>query len=163
MKANNETEAVLDACVDTLLQYEARQTNQIDFTKSKCMEVVLCLIEQSHSNYFHLYEMLISGKVDYIHIMNYVNGLREMTPEQELLISVFGKRTDADKMRDIESALTESIVALHDKRIPRYKADEIIRTLSIARQTLRELNIPSLEDNSEYQFNVERFASIERD
>ncbi len=63
-----------------------------------------------------------------------------MTPEEKLLISVFGTRTDADKMRDIESALTESIVALHDKRIPRYKADEIIRTLSIARQTLRELN-----------------------
>ena len=77
MKANNETEAVLDACVDTLMQYEARQTNQIDFTKSKCMDVVLCLIEQSHSDYFHLYEMLISGKVDYIHIMNYVNGLRD--------------------------------------------------------------------------------------
>jgi hypothetical protein len=78
MKANNETEAVLDACVDTLMQYEARQTNRIDFTKSKCMDVVLCLIEQSHSNYFHLYEMLISGKVDYIHIMNYVNGLRDI-------------------------------------------------------------------------------------
>ncbi len=76
MKANKETEAVLDACVDTLMQYEARQTNQIDFTKSKCMEVVLCLIEQSHSNYFYLYEMLISGKVDYIYIMNYVDGLR---------------------------------------------------------------------------------------
>ena len=76
MKANKETLAVLDACFDTLGLYEARQTNQIDFTKSKCMEIVLCLIEQSHSNYFYLYEMLISGKVDYIHIMNYVNGLR---------------------------------------------------------------------------------------
>jgi hypothetical protein len=86
-----------------------------------------------------------------------------MTPEQKLLISVFGTRTDADKMRDIESALTESIVALHDKRIPRYKADEIIRTLSIARQTLRELDILKSEDNSDYQFNVERFAQIERD
>jgi hypothetical protein len=77
MKANKETEAVLDACIDTLMQYEARQTNQIDFTKSKCMEVVLCLIEQSHSDYFHLYEMLISGKVDYLHIMNHVNSLRD--------------------------------------------------------------------------------------
>ncbi len=76
MKVNEETDAVLDACIDTLLQYEANQTNQIDFTKSKCMEVVLCLIEQSHSNYFHLYEMLISGKVDYIHIMQSVNRLR---------------------------------------------------------------------------------------
>ena len=76
MKANKETEAVLDACVDTLMQYEAKQTNRIDFTKSKCMEVVLCLIEQSHSDYFYLYEMLISGKVDYIYLMNYVNVLR---------------------------------------------------------------------------------------
>ena len=76
MKANKETESVLDACVDTLMQYEAKQTNRIDFTKSKCMDVALCLMEQSHSNYFYLYEMLISGKVDYIHIMNYVDGLR---------------------------------------------------------------------------------------
>jgi hypothetical protein len=76
MKANNETQAVLDTCIDTLLKYEARQTNQIDFTKSKCMDVVLCLIEQSHSDYFHLYESLTSGKVDYIHIMQSVNRLR---------------------------------------------------------------------------------------
>ena len=64
----------------------------------------------------------------------------QMTAERKLYDAVFGTRTDADKMRDIDSALTESIVALHDKRIPRYKADEIIRTLSIARQTLREFN-----------------------
>jgi hypothetical protein len=87
----------------------------------------------------------------------------EMTPEQKLLQSVFGKRTDSDKLRDIESALTESIVALHDKRIPRHLAGDIIRTLSIARQTLRELDILKSEDNSDYQFNVERFAQIERD
>ena len=36
-------------------------------------------------------------------------------------------------------------------------------TIDNALITLRELNIPSLEDNSDYQFNVERFASIERD
>jgi hypothetical protein len=64
----------------------------------------------------------------------------QMTAEQQLLIAVFGKRTDADKMRDIDNALTESIIALDDRRIPRYKAGNIIRTLSIARQTLRELN-----------------------
>ncbi len=36
-------------------------------------------------------------------------------------------------------------------------------TIDTALITLRELNIPSLDDNSEYQFNIERFASIERD
>lgn len=81
MKTNNETQFILDACVDTLLQYESRQTNQIDFTKSKCMQVVLCLMEQSHSNYFHLYEMVIGSNVDYIHIMNYVDGLRSIQPD----------------------------------------------------------------------------------
>ena len=76
MKANKETQAVLNACTDTLLQYEANQTNRIDFTKSKCADIVFQLCEQSHDDYFHLYEALVSGKVDYIHIMQSVNRLR---------------------------------------------------------------------------------------
>jgi len=78
--------------------------------------------------------------IRYILCVERLQSMETKSPEQELLNTLFGEKSDSDKMQNAISELNSAIVALHNPRITKGIAMDAVRSIQIAKQIIWTLS-----------------------